>query len=259
MSGHHAVIRWDRDHWTLRDLGSRNGTRVDGQPVREQALRRGAVLDFGGVQGWRVESTAPPRPMAVRDDGHLIVGTGAALIVEQGNQAVSAWRQDGVWILEDSDGQRRRAPDEVVVGDRRFDLELPQVGPRTVEAVPVCCRTTRFRFRVPANQEGIQLELVHRGVVRATSRVAAVELLHALARTRREQHALPEDERGWVLTDDAVDMMGYRDRRHLAVVVHRARRVADQAGLQDAVAVVERDLATDCLRFGGRDAQFVRG
>lgn len=33
VSGEHALIEWRDDHWEVRDLGSRNGTRVDGQPV----------------------------------------------------------------------------------------------------------------------------------------------------------------------------------------------------------------------------------
>ncbi|MFY0538239.1 FHA domain-containing protein [Nannocystis pusilla] len=30
VSGRHAEIQWDGDHWELHDLGSRNGTCVDG-------------------------------------------------------------------------------------------------------------------------------------------------------------------------------------------------------------------------------------
>lgn len=33
VSGEHALIEWRDGHWEVRDLGSRNGTRVDGQPV----------------------------------------------------------------------------------------------------------------------------------------------------------------------------------------------------------------------------------
>lgn len=33
VSGEHALLEWRDDHWELRDLGSRNGSRVDGQPV----------------------------------------------------------------------------------------------------------------------------------------------------------------------------------------------------------------------------------
>ena len=48
VSNRHAeLIRLD-DGWLIRDLGSRNGTRVNGWLVKEQRLRDGDTLTFGG-------------------------------------------------------------------------------------------------------------------------------------------------------------------------------------------------------------------
>jgi hypothetical protein len=48
VSGRHAeLVRLD-DGWLIRDLGSRNGTRVNGWLVKEQRLRDGDTLTFGG-------------------------------------------------------------------------------------------------------------------------------------------------------------------------------------------------------------------
>jgi hypothetical protein len=49
VSRHHAEIRRDGDRITIRDLGSTNGTRVDGQPVRELRLGHDATIHIGAV------------------------------------------------------------------------------------------------------------------------------------------------------------------------------------------------------------------
>jgi DNA-binding NtrC family response regulator len=49
LSRRHATVRRHATGWELEDLGSRNGTRVDGAIVREAkvALREGAVIELG--------------------------------------------------------------------------------------------------------------------------------------------------------------------------------------------------------------------
>lgn len=52
VSARHARIRWDGFTWWIEDLGSRNGTVVDGAPCRpHQAapLRPKAVIEIGGT------------------------------------------------------------------------------------------------------------------------------------------------------------------------------------------------------------------
>jgi pSer/pThr/pTyr-binding forkhead associated (FHA) protein len=47
VSSRHAVLTRSADGWTLHDLGSRNGTRVNGWLVKEQRLADGDELTFG--------------------------------------------------------------------------------------------------------------------------------------------------------------------------------------------------------------------
>lgn len=49
VSRRHAELRWEAGQWRLRDLDSKNGTRVDGCAVAEESLRDGAWLRFGDV------------------------------------------------------------------------------------------------------------------------------------------------------------------------------------------------------------------
>jgi hypothetical protein len=50
VSGHHARLNWDGAAWWIEDLGSSNGTTVDGQscpPKVPKSLRNGALLKLG--------------------------------------------------------------------------------------------------------------------------------------------------------------------------------------------------------------------
>jgi hypothetical protein len=47
VSARHAELRHSAEGWSLRDLGSRNGTRVNGWLVKEQQLADGDEVTFG--------------------------------------------------------------------------------------------------------------------------------------------------------------------------------------------------------------------
>lgn len=50
VSGFHCEVLWQNDQVIVRDLGSTNGTFIDGQPIQEAVLRPGQVLGVGSVQ-----------------------------------------------------------------------------------------------------------------------------------------------------------------------------------------------------------------
>jgi hypothetical protein len=50
VSRHHAQISHKHGHFCLYDLGSANGTLVNGQPVRDCLLQDGDVVSLGGVE-----------------------------------------------------------------------------------------------------------------------------------------------------------------------------------------------------------------
>jgi len=47
VSGHHAKIYWDHDHYVVEDLGSLNGTYVNNQRVGKSALKSGDQITIG--------------------------------------------------------------------------------------------------------------------------------------------------------------------------------------------------------------------
>jgi hypothetical protein len=50
VSRHHAELRFEADRWILRDLGSSNGTYVNGRLVTEAEVRAGDVIHLGGCR-----------------------------------------------------------------------------------------------------------------------------------------------------------------------------------------------------------------
>ena len=50
VSGHHAIIARDGEHYTLRDLGSTNGTRVNSHETKEAVLKPKDLIQFGSVE-----------------------------------------------------------------------------------------------------------------------------------------------------------------------------------------------------------------
>jgi hypothetical protein len=61
VSASHAVLQNERGQWWLRDLGSSNGTLLNGESVRAVvAVRHGDVLQCGRVRFRFISSTAVP-------------------------------------------------------------------------------------------------------------------------------------------------------------------------------------------------------
>ncbi len=64
VSGHHAVLTLDEQDYLLKDLDSTNGTRVNGEKITSQKLRRNDVVRFGNIELLYDSEHAPPgRPM----------------------------------------------------------------------------------------------------------------------------------------------------------------------------------------------------
>lgn len=62
ISSWHAAIGWGGQAWRIKDLGSSNGTTVNGRKVRgARELKVDDVLRFAGVSRWRVEALVEPQ------------------------------------------------------------------------------------------------------------------------------------------------------------------------------------------------------
>jgi pSer/pThr/pTyr-binding forkhead associated (FHA) protein len=64
VSGHHAVLFIDVLDYRIKDLDSTNGTRINGERIAEQKLRRNDVLRLGNIELLYDSEHAPPgQPM----------------------------------------------------------------------------------------------------------------------------------------------------------------------------------------------------
>ena len=64
VSGHHAVLTLDEQDYVLKDLDSTNGSRVNGEKITSQKLRRNDMVRLGNIELLYDSEHAPPgRPM----------------------------------------------------------------------------------------------------------------------------------------------------------------------------------------------------
>jgi hypothetical protein len=50
VSAHHALLTWRQGRWWLEDLGSKNGTMLDGETVtRPTVVGAGGIIGIGGI------------------------------------------------------------------------------------------------------------------------------------------------------------------------------------------------------------------
>jgi FHA domain len=64
ISGHHAVFKLDAQDYIIKDLDSTNGTRINGERIAEQKLRRNDILRLGNIELLYDSEHAPPgQPM----------------------------------------------------------------------------------------------------------------------------------------------------------------------------------------------------
>jgi len=60
ISGSHAELIFDDNDFIVRDLDSTNGTRVNGERISEQKLRKGDVVRFGNIEFIYDSEYSPP-------------------------------------------------------------------------------------------------------------------------------------------------------------------------------------------------------
>lgn len=81
VSGHHAKIYWEQDHYVVEDLGSLNGTYVNSQRVGKAALKSGDVMTIGKhtVQfkddGQKAAAAQPKGPDTPKLDPTVVLDT----------------------------------------------------------------------------------------------------------------------------------------------------------------------------------------
>lgn len=251
VSWRHATLRWSHGTWELQDLGSLNGTFVNGVRIRAGArvmLRMGARLRFGDMPGeWAVIDLEPPQAVATSLDDGTCVNAQAGLIALPNAEApeVSLYRRiDGVWIAESHERTWEPQRDEVIeTHGRRYRFETDAAEPVRATVPPPHASAGALALEIGVTEDDEPLEIgiaygPQRSVLEARPHH---RLLLALARqrTRDVAEAVPSQLSGWV-DEAALGRLLGQEPQQLAADVYRLRLQFAEAGVVDAAQIIER-------------------
>ncbi len=254
VSWRHLIVWVEGARVWARDLGSTNGTSVDGQPLEAAApLDEGAEICLGGVVTVRIEGV--PEESAtwlVEDDAsgvrHAVAGSrfvvgpvGSNLAIEgaDGAAVLLFHGPDEVWVGRGDEDERVDTASDLVLFGRTLRLvrdagaHVPTTQAED-ELYPYALDVDLTGSPAPsARVRDLAQGLEH--VVKAQHRVS---LLYVLARQLEEDRAegLSSERAGWCANESVASgiwgrQWQQRDQNQLHVLVHRVRAEVRGAGL----------------------------
>ena len=260
VSGEHAVLVALESSWVLRDLGSANGTFIDGRRVEPglgNRLHLGSELRFGlSPEVYRLVDAAPPQPFAQRlADGAEVSASSGVLALPSPDAPVLQLMQLAVgWVCSGENGDHSIADGEVVeIAAQAWRVFLPgneeeTRRPRAAAHV----RQLALTFRVSADEETVMIELrLPHAQVLLESR-AHNYLLLDLARRRLADRHLPAAEQGWIERTTLAERL-HVDPEHLNVQLFRIRKMFSEVAVADAGNLLECRRRPGQIRIGITD------
>ena len=251
VSSVHATIAWTGLRWEIRDLGSRNGTFLNGAKLdagRPVHLQPGTLVAFGDPsRTFTLVDDSPPALLAVESITGTIrtspVGGGILVLPSDTHPEVSVYEdRDGTWRLETMEGTTETLADQqyVQAGGSQWLLHLPAVNEGTpIIRISISLESVSFRFAVRRDEERVKITILHRGAEIPLEPREHGYVLLTLARARaKDAEHLPEDQRGWRDREHLERMLGM-EANALNVAIHRARQQISAAGIIGAARIVE--------------------
>ena len=260
ISAHHAALQWDGEAWWVRDLGSRNGTWVDGVRVDSPAgrlLPEGGRVCFGDAKiAYQLTDASPPRPSARAGDNVVWGDLGVlALPSEEALSFLVSHEPEEGWTV---DGQGLNRPirdgETLEIDGVPWQLSLPEVLARTLDARQD--KPVGLDFAVSTDEEYVELAVrMGSEVHRVPSRAHHYPIvLMARARLADRESGTPPAEEGWRYTERlARDLACPRNRLYL--MLHRCRRDFEAIGL--FASVFEKRAPTQQMRLAISDLRRV--
>jgi len=250
-SNEHALLAWSGGRWTLRDLGSSNGTTVDGRPLltRDRAVvAAGSRVCFGGDEEvWLLSDASPPEPCAVLlGPQHYTWGQQSLLVLgrvaeEDEQPEASVFLEGDQWRLDD--GTSVYSPecgDIVRLGSGHWRLLLPDVG--SDNAATAGCALDLAQLELSFHTSFGQLTAL--AISQASNQVvlpgrAYLNTLWELAKLRAGASVRND---GWISIFDLAAQLKCSPEK-VNVDIHRLRRLFQESGVHQAARIVERDEA----------------
>lgn len=267
VSSRHATLEWNGADWQLRDLGSRNGTWLEGQRLAGDArpvVCAGARMRFGNDSAWILEDASPPELMARSlNDGACRRAQGGYLALPSADAPERCVYRDrqGRWVVSGDRGDTHAIDDRellVMADASAWRIHLPDADASTWQEDPAGRGLARLRLLLAHSRDEEYVEAVALcGDERLDLKARAHHYtLLILARRRLADRAagLTEAEEGWIRQDELGDMLRMSDN-HLYITIHRARAQLAELGVADAAGLVERRPGTRQLRLGVADLE----
>jgi hypothetical protein len=263
VSAQHATLRWTGKRWVLRDLGSRNGTFLNGDRLsvgEERPVAIGARLGFGKAveQVWEFSDDSPPAVMAVPVEGGppvLICGELLAVPSSDDPQVTIYRGTESPWMIERADHATTTITNMQTfnAGAATWRFCCPETLCETALATAqhdLEVRHLQLIFSVSRDEEHVSLRMTCGGRTFDMGTRSHNYLLLTLARSRLEdsKEGLPETSCGWVYQED----LGAPETSDTALNldVYRIRRQFGALGVADAAGIIERRPRTKQLRIG---------
>lgn len=261
VSARHAVLRWSGNDWEIQDLGSRNGTFLDGRHVEPGAYVKvplGAQLAFGRrEQAYRLVDGSAPRIMAVRlrDAEAAVLEQELIAIPSQEDPSFTIYRaSDGTWLLEQA------ASVTPIVDQQRFSAGgdtwkfcCPDLLSRTSLAslLTVDVQHLHLKFLVSRDEEYVELKVAGGQTTYDLGARSHHYLLLTLARRRLadERDGIPDGSAGWVYQEELSRDPSMAPPQ-LNLDVFRIRKQIAAVGILDGASIIERRPRTRQLRVG---------
>ncbi len=246
----HALIRWSGSEWELRDLGSTNGTYLEGTRIQSgqtSRLKLGSMLTFGDLpETWELIADSPPTPAAIPLDGaapvHLSAGT--IPLFENDELVGTIYAEGERWYLEAGDSKRELVTgQQFSAGSKQWKFECPNLASLTAEAALDLPRfdTLVLEFTFSRDEEHVEVGFSHAGRRRSVAGRSCLYLALILARQRLNDQRAGQADPGWIDVDDVLRMMPeYSSYAALNVEIHRLRRLFGECGVGEPTRIVER-------------------
>lgn len=260
ISAQHATLRWNGEGWELKDLGSRNGTYLDGRRIasgQEHRVRRGVSIAFGkATPEWTIVDDSPAAAMVIAvNSGESISLEGDLFVLPSGDEPrVTIYRDtSGQWLIENQNEATTPIGNlqTFEVSGELYRFCCPDGVHKTVLSNDAEVRELTLRFSVSLDEEHVHLIAECQGRVIDLGARGHHYLLLTLARRRLKDAAAgaPEASCGWAYQEEFSHdpSMG---GQQLNLDVFRIRKQFGTLPLTDAANIVERRPRTRQLRIG---------
>ncbi len=265
VSGEHAVFLWTGERWSVRDLGSKNGTWVGDRqlaPGETVSLPSGSEIAFGEPENrWTLVSDFGPT-VAAYHGREILEGEGRLLALPDEDDPEVVIELDpayGWQAIRDGEALGVVDGEEVEAGGHTWTICLPNTllpAPLTTELqeISITEKTigrTSLDFAVSADEEYIELTAKVSGISHLLPPRVHHYLLLTLARTRLTDAAegIAESEQGWMYTSALRKALRISPNQYY-VMTHRLRRELEDLGVVDATRLVEKRTTSRQVRIG---------